>query len=223
MIDTLHAVDLGFTAHVIGNIMQLCLVGRVFGGRNMAENLVLLNEALQDWYRKNKVTSKLQGPLTLERIRSSGGWPKLKTKGAAGRHMAPFAYYLACTFLSADRRVVALCQLLCEFYRLLDSQGMFLDDATAARLLRLGQQLCGLFAQLSSESLSKGHRRWKMTPKVHMVLHLCEWQAPAAGNPKFFWTYADEDLVGSMIDVAESCHANTLAVTAMTKWMVLSF
>ena len=73
MIDTLHAVDLGFTAHVIGNIMQLCLVGRVFGGRNMAESLERLNEALQDWYRKNKFTSKLQGPLTLERIRSSGG------------------------------------------------------------------------------------------------------------------------------------------------------
>ena len=222
MIDVLHAVDLGFVAHVIGNIMLLCLAGHVFGERTMPLNLERMNEVLQDWYRKNKVTSKLQGPLTMERIRGKSGWPKLKAKGAAGRHLAPFAHFLACNYL-VDRRVQALCQLVCEFYRLLDSQGMFLDEATAARLPRLGQQMTGTFAQLSAESLAKGQRFWKMTPKVHLVLHLCEWQAPSVGIPKFVWTYADEDLVGTMIEVAESCHSNTMAATAMTKWMLLSF
>ena len=62
-----------------------------------------------------------------------------------------------------------------------------------------------------------------MTPKVHLMLHLCEDQAPSVGNPKFYWVYADEDLVGSMIEVAESCHASTMAATAMVKWSIMAF
>ena len=60
-------------------------------------------------------------------------------------------------------------------------------------------------------------------PNVHQCLHLCEWQGPSAGNPRFYWTYADEDLVGSMIEVAESCHWSTMAITAMVKRLVMAF
>ena len=223
MIDVLHTVDLGFTAHVVGNVFNECLINRVFGGRNIRDNLARLNRELAEWYSKNKVKSKLDGQLTLERIRSqTNPWPKLKSKAAAGRHLAPFCHYLAVTFLK-DRRIQALTQLLCEFYRLLDSQGMFLDPDARARFPLLGQRMCGLFAQLSGEALANGHRRWKMTPKVHLTLHLCEWQAPSVGNPKAFWVYADEDFVGSMIEVAEACHSKTVAATAMLKWSHLFF
>ena len=223
MIDVLHTVDLGFAAHVIGNVFNECLIARVFGGRNIPENLAHLNAELTRWYAANKVTTKLDGALTLERIRSNTNpWPKLKSKAAAGRHLAPFAHHLAVTYLG-DRRIHAICQLLCEFYRLLDSQGMFLDANARARFPLIGQRMCGLFAQLSAEAVANGHRRWKMTPKVHLTLHLCEWQAPSVGNPKSFWVYADEDLVGTMIEVAESCHSKTVAVTAMFKWALFCF
>ena len=95
-----------------------------------------------------------------------------------------------------DVRRQALCQLLVDFYQLLNNQGMFLDDAAKAAMPILGRRMCGLFAQLSAEALSTGSKKWKMTPKVHLLLHLCEWQGPSAGNPRFFWVYADEDLVG---------------------------
>ena len=62
-----------------------------------------------------------------------------------------------------------------------------------------------------------------MTPKVHLTLHLCEWQAPSVGNPKSFWVYSDEDFVGTMIEVAESCHSKTVAATAMLKWTLFAF
>ena len=100
---------------------------------------------------------------------------------------------------------------------------MFLDERAKARLPVLGRKMCGLFAQLSARALADGERKWKMTPKVHLLLHLCEWQAPSVGNPRFYWVYADEDLVGSMIEVAESCHATTMAGTAMVKWLLFAF
>ena len=87
----------------------------------------------------------------------------------------------------------------------------------------LGRRLTGLYAQLAVEALATGVKAWKMTPKVHLMVHLCEDQAPSVGNPRFFWVYADEDLVGSMIEVAESSHASTMAATAMVKWLVIAF
>ena len=42
---------------------------------------------------------------------------------------------------------------------------------------------------------------------------------PTYGSPSAYWTYADEDLVGKMIEVAETCHPRTLAETALLKWM----
>ena len=152
---------------------------------------------------------------------STNGWPKLKCKAAAARHSAPFALMVAQQHLG--RRVVAMCQLLCEVYQLIDVQGLFSDEAAKTRLPSLGRRLCGLYAQEANEAFLAGHRAWKMTPKVSLFLHLCEWQGPSAGNPRFYWTYADEDLVGTMIEVAQSCHWSTMATTATVKWLVMAF
>jgi hypothetical protein len=48
-------------------------------------------------------------------------------------------------------------------------------------------------------------------------------QASLFGNPRYFWTYPDEDLVGLSIEVAKSCHRNTLAVVSLAKWLILAF
>ena len=63
---------------------------------------------------------------------------------------------------------------------------------------------------------------WKATPKLHLFLHMCEWDIEY-GNPRFFWTYADEDMVGQMIKAGESCHPKTLAIAGMFKWLTLLF
>ena len=85
-------------------------------------------------------------------------------------------------------------------------------------LPELGRNLCMMYAQLSREAFAKGIRMWKFTPKFHLFLHLCEWQAVEYGNPRFWWVYMDEDLVGRLIEVAHGCHPATMAVTAMFKW-----
>ena len=63
-----------------------------------------------------------------------------------------------------------------------------------------------------------------MSPTWHLFLHLCEWAIPDTGlNPRSYWTYADEDIVGNLIEVAEGCHPATMAVVALTKWVLLAF
>ena len=39
------------------------------------------------------------------------------------------------------------------------------------------------------------------------------------GNPRFFWTYGDEDLVKWMIQIAEGVHPATLAASVLGKWL----
>ena len=118
---------------------------------------------------------------------------------------------------------IAVVQLWNEFYALCSSNDMFLSSGAARRLEILGRQLCMLYCKLSADAISAGKKFWKMTPKVHLFLHLCEWQGPLYGNPAYYWCYGDEDLVGKLIEVAETCHPRALGETALFKWLIVAF
>ena len=229
MIDILHCVDQGVASHVIGNILWELVLGKKFvGGRSNQEKEVAgLMVRLKEYYKANKGVSKIQGRLTSERIRTSKGWPKLKAKAAATRQATRFALELASEFDSGsshDRRRRAVCQLLVRFYDILDAEGMYLSAEAKEELPRIGLSFGVIYGQLSAEAEAMGQRLWKATPKFHLFQHLLEWQSPWWGlNPKTAWTYADEDLVGHMVEVASTCHPKTMSTTALFKWLCFAF
>ena len=78
-----------------------------------------------------------------------------------------------------------------------------------------------LYNRLSREALAEVTvvKEWKMSPKTHLFIHLMEWQVTEVGlNPRGYWTHADEDLVGTMVEVSKSCHPSTLAPC---QWLLL--
>ena len=91
----------------------------------------------------------------------------------------------------ADRRELAVCQLLVRFYQFLDNQSMFMSDAAKTEIAQVGQRLCILYSSLAADSAAAHEKMWKMSSKLHLFNHLSEWQAGAVGNPRFFWTHAD--------------------------------
>ena len=188
MIDILHTVDQGVASHVIGNIFFQCVSDHVFGGSNQQENLAILQDRLHAHYKVHKPHSKIQGELTLDRIRTSNGWPKLKAKAAATRHLAGFALQLAREYLDARR--VALCTLLCRFYSVIDSEEQFLSAAAKAELPGLGRRMCELYSSLSAEALAAGQKRWKMSPKHHLCFSTC-----VSGN---LWSLVTPSSTGCM-------------------------
>lgn len=221
MVDTLHAVDLGVASHVAGNVFRMCLDRNVWQGGNLKNNAAKLSSEIEEWHRTTKTKSKLQGDLTPERLKSTSGYPKLKAKGAATRHLMEFVHMLAVKYLSDDRRIAALTFVLVKFFKLIESEGMFLSKRVAADIAAVGRQFCMLYYQLSSEAAGKFQKRWKATPKIHMFQHMCEWQVPELLlNPRSYWTYADEDLVGKLMEMDESAHVLTLAVTSISKWLL---
>ena len=121
------------------------------------------------------------------------------------------------------RRILGVCQLLLRFYTILDSESQFLSHGVKTELPTLGQRLVGLYTALATKAKDDGVKMWKLMPKLHLCLHLCEWQAITHGNPRFYWTYADEDLAGTMAEVAQSCHPRTMAASALFKWLHMAF
>ena len=226
MIDVLHTVAQGVASHIVANVLWFFAVKRkAFGAGNQESNVQKLYAHMQAWY-VGKKTSKLQGKLSVERLRTQGGWLKLKAKAAATRHLARYALALALEFGAGDkedRHILALCQLLCQFYDLIDTESMFFGPVAKAQIPGIAQRLVGIYTALATAAKEAGEKMWKPTPKMHLFLHLCEWQATTHGNPRYWWTYSDEDLQGSMSEVAASCHPSTMATSALFKWLHIVF
>ena len=154
-------------------------------------------------------------------MRTDGGWPKLKAKGAPLRHLAGFAWSLAQRHLGALEAAVA--QLLVQFYEAIGGPEMFLEEGARSCIPGIGLRVGVVYAQLAAQAFAAGAKAWEISPKLNLFQHLCEWQSVEYGSPRFYWTYADEDMVGHMIECASTCHPRTLACTAIFKWVTFSF
>ena len=118
-----------------------------------------------------------------------------------------------------DQLATGVCQSLVEFYTIVSAESMFLSESARTRIPALGNELAAMYGRLSSMCYERGQRLWKISPKLHLFLHLCLHQATSMGNPRFWWCYGDEDLVRIMINVADSVHPKTLAISVLSKWL----
>ena len=111
-----------------------------------------LRGALKQWYDDNKDRYRIQGQLTLPRIKTSNDWPELKAKARATRHVTAFALKLATEHNSGsthDKRRLAVCQLLCRFYDIISGESRFLTDDLKAELVPLAQNFMVIYEKLS--------------------------------------------------------------------------
>ena len=220
MIDVLHAVDLGVCSHVVGNTLFEIQEAHPEWGGKQEERVERLDSLLNKHYKATKEQYKLDGHLTLERVRKPGDWPALRGKAAAIRHMISFVLALATENNSGsehDRWRLGVVQLLDRFYKIHAAEPMFPSTEAKAELKRISVTFMGLYRKLSFEALHAKRRAWKMTPKFHAWVHLCEHQSWI--NAKLSWTYGDESLQGLIKEVARSTHASTMSYMTTLKWI----
>ena len=122
-----------------------------------------------------------------------------------------------------DRMATGVVQLLCKFYDIMASHSQFVSAPVQLEFKEVGQRMLLLMSALHTAAVANGRRAWTFPPKCHLVDHMVTYQAPEWGNPSYFWCYADEDLVGQCIEIAQSCHSKTCAVSALIKWLILVF
>ena len=146
-------------------------------------------------------------------------------KAAAIRHLAGFGVFLATRFNTGsqhDLMRLECAKLLDRFYYLLKTEDFFLSAPAVAEIKKIGPDLVTFYNFLSHEAVASDQKYWKVHPKFHMWLHLTETQAGLM-NPRMFWCYADEDLVGQAMEVMRSVHVSTAPDTGLYKWLVLHF
>ena len=235
MVDILHTVDLGLTANVCGNVVWwLVIIVNIFGLPTYARRMQALQRHYKQWCKDTQSKNKIRGKLTVERVRSDAGdWPELKSKAAPLRGFTKYCLYLMQSFgafasddpfrVRMDTLALGVCQLLCEFYTILESESQFLSEHARGRIPILGEQLMQMYSQLAAMSHNDyarlGHRLWKARPKMHLFLHLCIWQAVYYGSPRYYWCYGDEDLIGRLVTIAEGVRPSTLAVSVLAEWI----
>ncbi len=178
MIDILHTVDLGLASHILANIF-VEIMALWHWGSNQQARASGLHGDIQEWYKSQPSSvksSKIQGEVTYERIKTSSDWPKLKAKAAATRHLSRYALHLCQRYGSVtehDKRRLACADLLVRFYDIIEGCSEFLPTRVKAELPTLARLLFGAYNGLSREALSRGVRAWKPYPKFHMFVHLC--------------------------------------------------
>jgi hypothetical protein len=226
-------VDQGIGSHIIANIIFLIAIVRgCFGLGTYNERMAKCNANLKIWYKKEKCRKRLQGPLTLARVRPSGDWPKLRAKAAQTRYLAKYALHLMLTYglvasmdewtRTHDQLALGVCQLLVRFYEILNTEAQFFSDPAKAEFRDIGNHLSGMYGRLATMAFNRRLKMWKLPQKMHQFIHLCIDQI-VNGNPRSFWCYGDEDLVRIMIGISRSVHTDTLAVSLLTKWLFCVF
>ena len=136
-------------------------------GANNEDALEGLKKELKEYYNSHPELHRTQGELTLPRIKTSGDWPKLKSKAASTRHIVKFAEKLAFEHNSGtfhDRRRLAVCKLLNRFYDITSMEGRYVSEECKDELKKLGRSFIEIYEKISREALVSQLRRWKWCP-----------------------------------------------------------
>lgn len=222
VVDWLHCADLGVTADIMGNIL-LELV-ELFPGSDRNVKMKALWKEIQAEYGRQSIPMGNRFPtLRLRSFWSAGKSPKLKGKAAHIRYVVPVMAVVVNQFMLAEdqhtRTVVSCMNHLAKCYG-------FLQNFDPAELDASARKLALLYVSLEKEQQDAGiQKRWKVKPKLHMFLELCGHIClqRQRGNPRNFWTYADESHGGSMKRIAMSRGgrntSNSSAYRLLVKWV----
>ena len=191
--DWMHACDLGVGQDLVGGALHHCL--QHLPGNSRGQRLANLWARIQDWYRANRVVTRLNA-LTLTMLKVPGKPAKLKSKAAECRCLQPFALHLveSCLVAHMDSEILQL---------LKDALGALVGLASKAHAVPWPKSEAVLEADLLVQSWVRleplDPDTFRVKPKVHQILHIVNSTSDTLGPPGSVWSYAEEDWGGRMV------------------------
>ena len=214
MLDTLHMLDLGVTARLIGTALQRLLSQGMSAGastkRSMLRGLVTLNIDMRAYYLRQRRHARLHRQqissidhLTLKMLgirKNINATPTLKAKGAETRHLLPFVIELvekpanlACVQHGSE--LLRACKSLQRVYDIIRDNPRDMGENALQEL----HDACMDVGEQCEQALVA------MIPKFHMLKHIPE-MGQLAGNAKFHSTYEDEAFNRDIVRIIQSTH-----------------
>ena len=223
--DVLHLIDLGCGQHICGSIIYLLVFDTHLPGA-FAEKSAKVWSALQSAYEQlatvsgERMTSSMFDKIfeTYGRSSKPKDFPQVLTKGAICRHLVPALKIVLQTVTDwapssmADRRelrifghVNEVLVALTGFYENIMFHGVWLASSGAQEAHDF-LACVGLHHQaLTSLFVDEGRLLFHLTEKAHFVQHLALDCVESRLNPRVGWTYADEDWIGRLAQIAMAC------------------
>ena len=229
-LDAMHILDLGVTQYLVGAVLARLVSNNFVGStarykeRRNLDNIIGLRRRMKTYYlnttrERGRMTEV--GRLTLPMLSmgtkkkkdgtSTKSHPRLKAKAAETRHLLPMLSQIIAENpgkMGAGAVHLTICvREMNLFYRTMhDSPRQMSPDA-----LRVLESSMSRF--LTHWTAWGGH----VVFKHHMAWHLAQ-RARRHGNPRYYWTYADEGENRVMSSVAKSLHgSNSFYITFLQK------
>ena len=204
MADSLHIMELGVVHRALGNVFfHLCYTTGLLRGATPNERLDHLWCLILLGYERLRTPVQL-GNLKLPMFCKPDGpyskQPELigSIKAAESKHLAPVVRDLFSTVARAgsaiDAHIHAMLHSLAMNYKCLEDKSVTLPLATQDQVKRSIWRVARHYEAAGAWARREGWtRRWGITNKFHMMLHL----GIQAGwlNPRPSWTYIDEDFI----------------------------
>ena len=149
-------------------------------------------------------------------------WPVLKAKAFNCAMVSLFLFDTAKRSMTGDPCSQMLASTLFGFaaiWCLCSSAGQFFTKAQRVSLEEYRKAALMGYNWLSSHCMQRGVFMFDMRPKFHKVDESLRHACLCGRNPAWSWTFGDEDWIGTMANLSESCHKSTMHKRAMQRWL----
>ena len=186
-IDWLHCMDKGVAASFLGNVLWHILPS--LAGNSLTEKTSTLFGLMRRFYTQHNTENQYDN-FVLTMLKQPKKGPELKGKAAQIRGLVPFVAELATSHLGQGEPEATMK----EAAKLLNLMYTNLSHSCfdPADLKLQARRFALLYVAL--ERASPSPLFWRVRPKLHLMLHMCE----TGNNPADTWTYRDEDFGGAI-------------------------
>ena len=218
--DSLHIVDLGVTAHIVGNALLYLATSGMYPTTGALETVVEgIWSEVQNFYvtMGGFATKSRISNLTVSMFAQDGGvsthFPSLRhMKAAESKNLAPAVFHVFQGYLrqdvEADQHMCACLGGLVAFYNHTDRRhGRFLLPVQVRAVQSSIDVSLAHYNWLTNWAIDNHKIAFNIVPKFHYWWHI-GWQSQYA-NPGFTTTYLDEDYVGRIAIAARNCTSGT--------------
>jgi hypothetical protein len=221
-LDPAHTLDKGMTQNILGSLFKELVYGRELAPNTtvLDNQVVILNMLLNDFYERQSCSDRV------ERIRIKDFVKNPKSPNVdfpiftAGnmtkcRRLLPFGLSLARDFNDGSPHDVHRLELFKSFdavYEQIYHGPDFFTDSEVALLQRNIDRVLAHQNWLHTHAADNGFKHYNVTIKSHMLWHMG--RDAKYYNPRFGWTYNDEDFVGK---IASLCRSVTRSVANQSR------
>ena len=108
-----------------------------------------------------------------------------------------------------------------DFLKCVSSFPRFLDDSMVERLLTSGQMFMKGYQALANAAVSQNLPCWRVTPKFHYFCFFLVSLPKERCNPRYWWTFGDEDFMGRVGTIVAKTHRSTLHRTVVLRYLTV--